>query len=429
VYRAWGGPKRALLKRIWSRPACVLTALAVLVTPTIAAAATADWNAPTTAAASVLPPDQDPFYRAPADIASFAPGRILASREVTAKLGPLPVPVKSWQISYRSNSQAGQPILAVTTLISPTDEWKKPRKRPIVSFQVAEDSVGSTCAPSYNIVRGKTGDPGTNGMIDAAQIAPFLVQGWALAIPDHEGPQAYFGVGQESGPITLDSIRAVKSFTADHSIGADSPVGLSGYSGGAQVTGWAAQLQPSYAPDIKLIGAALGGLPADLAAVGKYIDGGPFAGFEFAVAQSFLRAYPSARISALLNRRGINDFGAMAGKCLHDILPGFGFRKLSRDTTVADPLSMPAIAQVLTLNRLGITGAPQIPIYDYHAVTDEVVPVGQDNDTMQSWRAKGAKIHQVRDFVGEHVEEATVRLPSVVNFLRDRFEDKPFEPF
>jgi hypothetical protein len=90
----------------------------------------------------------------------------------------------------------------------------------------------------------------------------------------------------------------------------------------------------------------------------------------------------------------------MAGKCVHDILSGFGFSKLSHDTTVADPLSMPAIAQVLTLNSLGITGAPCIPIYDYHAITDEIVPVGQDNETMQSWRAKGTQIQQVRDPVG-----------------------------
>jgi hypothetical protein len=420
---------KRILNRIWTRPVCILTAIAALVTVTIAAPTVADPNTPITDAAGVLPPDQDPFYRAPGNIAAAAPGRILASREVTPKLGTLPVPVKSWQISYRSNSQAGEPVLAVTTLISPTGEWKKPGTRPIVSYQVPEDSIGSACAPSYNIVTGKAGNPGANRKIDVGQIAPFLAQGWALAIPDHEGPQAYFGVGQESGPITLDGIRAVKSFTEAQSIGAGSPVGMSGYSGGAHTTGWAAQLQPSYAPDLKLIGAALGGLPANLTAVAKHLDGGPFAGFEFAVAHSFLRAYPSAGISALLNQRGIQDFDAMTGKCLHDILSGFAFRKLSRDTTVPDPLSMPAVAQVLALNSLGITGAPQIPIYDYHAVTDEVVPVGQHNETVQSWRAKGAKIQQDRDFVGEHAKEAAVRLPSVVNFLRDRFEGKPFEPY
>ena len=415
------------MTRLCTRAACVLAALAALTALTIATPATADPSTHTTGAAGALPPDQDPFYRAPADIASFAPGQIVASREVSAKLGTLPVPVKSWQISYRSNSQTGQPILAVTTLISPTDDWHKRGKRPIVSYQVPEDSVGSTCAPSYNIVDGKAGDPGTDAVVEVARIAPFLAEGWALAIPDHEGPQAYFGVAQESGPITLDGIRAVKSFTGDDSIGADSPVGMSGYSGGAQATGWAAQLQPTYAPDLKLTGAALGGLPANLAAVGKYLDGGPFAGFEFAVAQSFVRAYPSAGIAALFNQRGINDLGAMTGKCQLDILQAFGFRKLERDTTVADPLSVPAIVQVLTLNRLGITSAPQTPIYDYHAVTDEIVPVGQDNETVQLWRAKGAKVQQGRDLFGEHVKEQAVRMPAVVSFLRDRFDGKPFD--
>ncbi|HZE16596.1 MAG TPA: lipase family protein, partial [Mycobacterium sp.] len=76
---------------------------------------------------------------------------------------------------------------------------------------------------------------------------------------------------------------------------------------------------------------------------------------------------------------------------------------------------------------LGITGAPQTPIYDYHAVTDEIVPVGQDNETVQLWRAKGAKVQQTRDLFGEHVKEEAVRIPAVVSFLRDRFDGKPFD--
>jgi Secretory lipase len=150
---------------------------------------------------------------------------------------------------------------------------------------------------------------------DATYLFPYLLAGWALAIPDHEGPQAYFGVGLEAGAITLDGIRAVKSFTEDDSIGPDSPVGMSGYSGGAHVTGWAAQMQPTYAPELKLVGAAVGGIPANYAAVARNIDGGPFAGFEFGLFDSLVRAYPSAGISALLNARGRQDLETITGMC------------------------------------------------------------------------------------------------------------------
>lgn len=404
----------------------ILSALAGLLAPVLAAPAMADPNMHTFAAAGALTPDQDPFYRAPADIASYAPGQIVASRAVNPNIGPLPVPVQGWQISYRSNNHSGQPIVAVTTLITPAAEWTKKGRRPIVSYQAFEDSVGSKCAPSYNIASGNSRELGTGGMIEAERIGPYLQAGWALAIPDHEGPQAYFGVGRESGLIILDGIRAVRNFTEDKSVGADSPVGMSGYSGGAQATGWAAQLQPTYAPDAKLVGAAIGGMPADLSIVGKFIDGGPFAGFEFAVADSFARAYPSAGISALLNARGLEDFQKIRGLCQTEILSAFPFHKLSHDSTVGDPLAVPAIAEVLTLNKLGIAGAPQTAIYDYHVDTDEVVPVGQDNATVQLWRAKGAKVQQVRDTFGGHVGEYAKRLQATVKFLQDRFDGEPF---
>lgn len=371
-------------------------------------------------------PDKHPFYQAPADIASYSAGQIVASRAVTPMIGPLPVPITSWQISYRSNDQVGEPILAVTTLIGPAVAGTDTGKRPIVSYQVAEDSVGTTCAPSYNIVNGTLNNLSTTGLTNVTYLAPYLLAGWALAIPDHEGPQAYFGIGLEAGAITLDGIRAVKSFTEDDSIGPDSPVGMSGYSGGAHVTAWAAQMQPTYSPELKLAGAAIGGVPADYAAVARNIDGGPFAGFEFGVFDSLVRAYPSAGISALLNARGHQDLQTIKGMCQDKMLSTFAFRKLSEATTVPDPLSAPAIANAFRRTQLCLNGAPQIPIYNYHANTDEVVPVGQDNDMVTRWRAKGTKVREVRDPIGEHAKEYDARLPSVLEFLRDRFDGKPF---
>jgi hypothetical protein len=402
-----------------------LSILAALTIGGAAAPALADPN-PQTASAGALTPDQDPFYRPPADIASYPPGRVVASREVVPNVGALPVAVRAWQLAYRSTDQNGQPILAITTLLSPADDRAKPGSRPIVSYQAFEDSVGSKCAPSYAIASGNTGESGTAGTVKPERIAPYLQAGWALAIPDHEGPQAFFGVGRESGLITLDGIRAVQSFSGEVSVGPDSPVAMSGYSGGAQATGWAAQLQPAYAPELKLAGAAVGGMPADLTTVAKFIDGGPFAGFEFAVADSLSRAYPSAGIPALLNARGVRDFQAIRGLCQEAILATFAFRTLSHDATVSEPLAAPAVAAALAQNKLGVGGAPQTPIYDYHVDTDEVVPVGQDNATVQLWRANGAKVQLVRDLAGGHVGEYAKRLPAAVQFLQDRFDGKPF---
>jgi hypothetical protein len=78
----------------------------------------------------------------------------------------------------------------------------------------------------------------------------------------------------------LDSIRAVKASGNITGIGSDPTVTLYGYSGGAASAGWvsyharigvlsrssanyffkATELQPDYAPDVQIHGAAIGGL-------------------------------------------------------------------------------------------------------------------------------------------------------------------------
>src|SRR5260370_28629078 len=70
-----------------------------------------------------VPPDQDPFYAAPAGIASYAPGQIVATRKFTPKSGPSASSVDAWQISYRTNDSHGQPDLAVTSPLVPTKAW------------------------------------------------------------------------------------------------------------------------------------------------------------------------------------------------------------------------------------------------------------------------------------------------------------------
>lgn len=57
-------------------------------------------------------------------------------------------------------------------------------------------------------------------------------------------------------------------------------MGLIGYSGGSIAFVWAAQLAPSYAPDIsgQLVAAATGGIPVDIVNTLNYIDGAPFWG-------------------------------------------------------------------------------------------------------------------------------------------------------
>ncbi len=88
-------------------------------------------------------------------------------------------------------------------------------------------------------------------------LAGVFARDWAISIPDNEGTDGHWGAPREPGYCTLDGIRAALSFDP-LGLEASTPVGLWGYSGGGLATSWAAEMAPNYAPDINLVGAALG---------------------------------------------------------------------------------------------------------------------------------------------------------------------------
>lgn len=395
--------------RLMLAGAAVLTALSTLI-------AVSPTNADTYPTAGTVRPAQDPFYATPSSIGTYAPGQVIASRAYSATLFGGSTSVSAWQISYRTNDSHDNAELGVTTLFVPAAAWYGGGSRPVVSMQSPEDSTGSQCAPSYTMATG-------NDAQDFGLVGPLLLNGWAVAVPDYEGPGSRYTAGPQAGHAVLDGIRAVKNFNAS-GVGAANAYALYGYSGGAQATGWAAQLQPTYAPDVPLAGAAMGGTPADLTAVARYIDGGFAAGFEFAAAWGIAQEWPESGINSILNAQGVADFATVADKCETDLLSTFAGKRLASDSTVSDPLSYPSVAAVLNLDKLG-ANTPTAPIYDYHSIADEIVPVAQDDALVSTWCSHGATVTKVRDLSGEHVTEAFAQTPAVIAWLTGRFNNVP----
>jgi hypothetical protein len=368
-----------------------------------------------------VPPQQDPFYSAPAGLGSYANGQIVATRPLTPKSGLDASKVSAWQISYRTNDSHDAAELTVTTLVVPKTAWTGTGARPVVSAQMPEDSTGLQCSPSYSFASDLSG-AGVYGTENGQLVQPLLDQGWAVAIPDFEGPKSVFMAGVQAGHAVLDGLKAVRGF-APGGVTAASPVELYGYSGGAEATGWGAQLQPSYAPDVKIIGTSMGGTPSDPAAVARFLDGGLFSGFEAAAAFSYDLEYPEANLDGILNDAGRAAKPQAQGQCLGNLLLNFPFRKLSDFTTVPDPLSVPAVAAVLKANTLG-AAAPTSPIFDYHATSDEIVPAAQDDTLVKNWCALGARVVKVRNDWNDHITEMATQQSAAIGFLSDRLAGK-----
>ncbi|MGF6888651.1 hypothetical protein ABIA39_007827 [Nocardia sp. GAS34] len=363
-------------------------------------------DAPATSAGAVVP-EQDPFYTAPADLSGYRNGQPVAGRAITTRF---PTPVQAWQVSFRTSDSHDVPELAVTTVLVPLAAWSGPGPRPVVSEQIAEDSTGTRCAPSYGIA--------TNTLQSGDQIDRMLAAGWIVAVPDFEGPKSAFLTGPQSGHAVLDGMRAAGRFEPA-GIGPETPWALDGYSGGAAATGWAAELHPSYAPELKIVGAAMGGVPADLPALFDHVDGGLFSGFLVDAMVSYRREYPDADIDALLNERGRADLAAAADSCVLELLVRYPFRSFA-DLTGRASSRDTAFGDLLRSNSVGAV-APTIPIYDYHSDSDEIVPVAMDDELVGNWRRAGTPIVTLRDPVGEHGLEASAREDDAQGFLRDRF--------
>src|SRR5208283_5913488 len=150
----------------------------------------------------------------------------------------------------------------------------KPDKTKVLSYQSAYDSLNQSDEPSYGI---SGGNPNLSRLVAEVELAvygQFLADGYTVIVPDIEGQRADFAAGPEYGMNTLDSIRAAFN-SSTVAIPSDAKVAMLGYSGGAIATEWAAELAPTYAPDVnaRMIGAAMGGVLVDPAHNLNYIEG------------------------------------------------------------------------------------------------------------------------------------------------------------
>ncbi|HEY3144131.1 MAG TPA: lipase family protein [Acidimicrobiales bacterium] len=375
------------------------------------------WSVPAGAspAAPPPPPDDDPFYIPPAGFETRAPGSVLRSRPVTVTGLGVPLPVQAKQTLVRTTDSAGHPVATASTVLIPgIPFWFG--KRPLVSYQAPTDSLGDQCEPSYTL---RTGDLTS----DLALLAPLLLKGYVVVVTDYQGPNHAYSAGRLEGHATLDGIRAAEQLPGTGLAGTNTPVGMWGYSGGAIATGWAAELQASYAPELNLKGAALGGTPADLLAVARYLDGGPFSGVELMASMGLAREYP---VFAL----GFNDAGHavetdLADTCgLGDAIIRYPFRHLEEFTVVPDPLNFPFVVETMQQVKLGST-APAAPVYLYHAVLDEGIPFAQAAQLRDDWCTRGADVTFHADLLSDHVILGASGAPAAIAFLGDRFAARP----
>ncbi|NLV79706.1 MAG: triacylglycerol lipase [Rhodococcus sp.] len=365
------------------------------------------------------PITDDPFFDRPGDLAAHPVGAVLRERPTRMRALPASVvPHTAQQFMVRSTDSTGRPIPVTATLVLPRTPWHG-GPRPVVVYNMAIDSLGARCTPSYRMVHEAVD-------IDVPPMLPILLaRGWAVLVPDHQGPHMAYAAGPLAGHAVLDSVRGMRSVAPEL---AESPLAMTGYSGGAIATGWAAQLQPTYAPDVQFTGAAAGGLPADLALLRTTLNGQLGSGLFLAATMGLAREYPQLLVLA-------NPLVAVAAASpLKDqctiVLAAAGAAMIPVEsfTTVPDPFDEPVVRQVLDANRLG-GQIPQAPMYLYHGSSqvflgDEFIPESGVIAVQQKWCAGGANVTYVPVW-GEHLTAAVAGAPGMMEWIADRLAGIP----
>ncbi|MFC9786566.1 lipase family protein [Rhodococcus sp. NPDC127528] len=380
----------------------------------------------------------DPFYAPPAGYQSTAPGTILKTRPIDASFfQAIPMQVDGWQLLYRTTRADGSPYSAVTTVLR---SRHTPRPGAILSFQNMTDAVAPHCMPSQALQQGAVPwiDPARPAPItlstmaaETPMIAAALARGWAVSVPDYGGVDNHFLTPREPGFVALDGIRAAEGFDPAGLSGPATRAMLWGYSGGGIATGWAAQEHPRYAPELNIVGAALGAPVGDFkaglrAANGKPIDGALLPVALMGVVQN------SPDFAAALDRyltpagqASVRD--AMARCTPQNLLSNFGFdanRHLTAplDTVFADPV----ISATIEAAELG-HAAPTAPMYVYNAIGDDISTIDGVSALVTSYCQAGAPVtfrkEQLPMPVSAHTVEWGLGAPGALAWLGHRADD------
>jgi Secretory lipase len=281
----------------------------------------------------------------------------------------------------------------------------------VLSYQCAIDSLGATADPSYTLRHGD--------QQELPLMVPALRRGWAVVTTDYTGPQHAFGVGLVAARFVLDGIRAAIAFEPA-GFDAATPIGLWGYSGGAQATVWAAEEHPSYAPELNIVAAVAGAIPVDPTSSGLPDDGSILGGLAVASLVGISREFPDVDLLGALTPQGQAMVASAADMTFQQLIMSFPFLHWGDYLTVPGVFEIPGIRTAFEAIRLG-QATPTTKLYLYHAVHDQYPAIADVDKLVEKYRREGVDVTYRRFRFGEHIIVALTGVPSALRFLSERF--------
>jgi pimeloyl-ACP methyl ester carboxylesterase len=352
--------------------------------------------------APVLPAaaDDDLYHPSAEAVAAAAPGEIIESAEIRGGSG-----TRAWFVVYGSTGLDGQPI-AVSGLILAPQAPPGAGGYPVVAWAHGTTGIADFCSPS----RGGVGDLGP--LLDLA------AEGYVVTATDYEGlgtdgVHPYL-VGISEGRSVLDSIRAAMALPEAH---AGTEAVVIGISQGGHATLWAAELQPTYAPELSVLGAFAASPPTDMVGLETWA-------FQQAADGTIGAAAPMVMIFGVWH--GLYDapldFLTDAGQASALAVPG-GCDPSMPSTTpyLSDPAQSTQWRALLAANSPGAV-ATDVPIRVVSPREDQAVAYGTQVAGVATMCAIGDSV-ELLTVTGGH--DASIATPAAwsaaVTWIGDRF--------
>jgi alpha-beta hydrolase superfamily lysophospholipase len=355
-------------------------------------------------------PTGDAFYQPPSPLPPAPAGALIW----VAPLGDAPAGTNGFKILYHSRSIADADIAVSGVVFVPKSAS---RNAPILSYAHGTTGLGDQCAPSKN------------GATEARLLAAgALSRGFVVVATDYEGlgtPGVHpYLVGLSEGRSVLDAARA--AINLGMATSAESPVIVWGHSQGGGSALFAAELAPTYAPDLHVKGAIAGAPAVELAFIGNNFASSPasaVSGFAFMAIAGFKAAYPTLDLSAFLTPKGIAETEKAGVQCNETVTDLTGKNIAEYMTT--SPVTLEPYATYLNENTPGQVPTP-VPIFVYHGDADELVPVtASELYLKRTCKVGGFTVLRTVYKGGTHVSVIALALNDIASWIDDRLAGKP----
>ncbi|MET0143416.1 MAG: alpha/beta fold hydrolase [Ilumatobacteraceae bacterium] len=367
----------------------------------------------------VTQPDDPPaFYDPPDALPAGGPGTIIRSHDVDTS-----VDARVQRVLYTSTGADGDPIAVSAVVVAPTGAapaggW------PVVAWAHGTSGIASNCAPSL--------DPDA-GLGKIPELDRLLAAGTVVVATDYPGlgtpgPHPYL-IGESEGRAVLDSVRAVHSVLGDD---VSATTAVYGHSQGGHATVYAAELAPTYAPELDIVGVAPMAPPTDLATLVEDDDHEAIGILLTALAiGSWSAIYPEADESAVVHtgaRPFVHEIGencvsytAQGIADLPDIV-ALQLRFLS-----ADPATAPGWSDIMRDNAAAGTTI-KVPVLVAQGLTDDLVRPDVTRAWVERQCTDGAVI-ELHTYAGVgHFEVRTTAAPAVADWLTARLTGSTAPP-